>query len=518
MKKTRIIAFLLALLMTLPLLAACGGGGDEKPTKPSGSAILDDDDPLKEFSEDLDFGGEEVVISLSKFTSPQITSESFLFIQGPDKVTTDTVLNKIYDRNILIADSVGVEPIYVFTNLGWDKIMPDIQQKTMSPGKNTPDLYIDQVVGMLRAQMAGLLVNVLSESETSHINFEEGGWYNDYMKAFNFSSDEKQYLLAGDYFMDVIRFLNTMGCNLDLFTQLFYQQNGTDLLYKTVLEGNWTLDTLMEWSEIAHSDKTGTKPGENDEKDQLGLLALSLPGPGSYGWYPSVDVNLYSVDKDGSFYVPATNPRAVTAIDKMIKMAHQTNGALFDSKMDANGVRSIFINGTVLFTSGVLLCDLETDEFQNMEDDKCVIPYPKLEATDPYLTTTHDNARVGGILKTTQHYEALSAWLQAAALTSTDILNEYYNVSLKFKYGTNINTTKMLDIIYDSICAPYWITTTAITDINMPVQNSPLHFENTIKTVTNTFTSGYSAIANKGGLLESSLKDFMKTFNALSDK
>ena len=517
-KRIRILCLILALVMVLPMLFACGDGEEEETKKPTGPAISNKEDPLAEFAKDLDFGGEEIVINLSKYTNDQITTESLQFIQGPDKTTTDTVLNKIYNRNNHVSDSIGVEARYVYTNLAYNQIMPDIQQKVVTPGKDTPDLYIDQLYGISRAQMAGYLLNVLSEHETSHINFDEGGWYNDYMKAFNLHSDEKLYLLAGDYTMDVIRFLNLMSCNLSLFQELFYKDGGDDLLYDAVTDGEWSYDLLMEWSEVAYRDTPGTDPGP-DKNDQLGLFTSYHGGQGpiAMGWLPSANVSLFDVSAQGKFSVPATHERAFNVIEKLIKVLHHTTGVYVPQGTDADSAttdaRTAFVNGTSLFTTGVLLYMMETSEYQNMEDEKCVLPYPKYDPkTDDYYVTTHDCARVGGVLKVTQKFEETSAWLQAMALTSTDVLDEYYNAALKFKYGSNADTTKILDIIYDSICAPYWYAPINDASTNF---TSPLDSFTALGSETNNFTSNYASVK---GILQSNLEDYVSRFNALQDQ
>ncbi len=516
---TRILYLLLSLFMVILLMVACSPvGGDSKETQANGGTA-DTENPDDGLADLGSYDGQEIIISLSKFTSAQIVTESYQYIQGPDSMTSDSVLNKVFDRNADISNSLDINPRYVYTALSYQEIMPDIQQKVLAPGKNTPDFYVDQAWGLIRAQQSGFLKNVICDESKLDINSE--GWLTDYMKAFNFNSEEKLYLLAGDYTMDVIRFLHTIACNLTTFENSFTKSGGKQLLYDTVYQGQWTYDQLMTWCEVVFTDN-GKNTGIADVDDKLGLVTCNTGLP-VMGWVPSVNVVLYDIDESGHWSVHAKNDeRAIKVIDKLIDLMGSTQGVLFASGNDIGGdagVREVFINGNALFTSGVLLSDLETTEYQQMEDDKCLIPYPKIVESDEYYVTTHDGARVGGILINCEgkRFTAVTAWLQAMALSSKDILDEYYNVALKFKYGTDLGTTKMLDVIYENIRAPYWITAYSISEsisISWASADNPLGFWHNTTPVTssNIYVSKYAAIKSSLGR---ALSDFKTTFERL---
>ena len=151
-----------------------------------------------------------------------------------------------------------------------------------------------------------------------------------------------------------------------------------------------------------------------------------------------------------------------------------------------------------------------------MEDEKCLVPYPKLSDSERYYVTTHDNARVGGILKTTSKFESVSAWLQASSMASDKVLDEYYNVALKYKNGTDFGSTKMLDIVYDHICDPKWIVDTAILGVtNNSFTNDsqrPTHHKRATQDQTNTYTSAYQAAVSR---LKSALSSYQAIFDSL---
>ena len=335
------------------------------------------------------------------------------------------------------------------------------------------------------------------------------------MSAFNFGSSERLYLLAGDYFMDVLRFMNLMSCNLSLFQELFNKEGGTNLLYSSVRGGTWTYETLTEWCEAAFRDD-GTVKGKADPEDRLGLLSTHN-GPPIQGFLPSMNISMYEVKSNGSYAAYAgTDKRSLDAIQATKDLLFNTTGVFYslDASLSQPAMRATFVRGKALFMTGTLLCQLESEEFRSMQSDKCVLPYPKLYETDTrYYVSSHDNARVGAILVSSQKRSAVTAWLQAMALTSEAVREEYYEGALKFKYGADAGTTKLLDTTYDSICAPHWIHCDAIPDmVGITLEKHPTHADNVTASANNTYSSDYASCRD---VLIEALRLYMKEFNSL---
>ena len=512
-KKTvfaRLLTLLLVFASLVSCFAACGDDAEKENGNSGNKGNSAVTDKRLESIEALNLPESEITISLSKFTSTEIPNESWQYVQGPDRAGSDSVLNLVFERNENVENATHVMPSYVYTNLNWAGIAEDVRTHVMMPSAETPDLYIDQIYGMVRAQMEGNLMNVLSD-EKNHFDFGTDktsnyqGWYNAYMNGFNFASDEKMYMLAGDYFMDVIRMLNLTAVNLSNFEEYFYKGDsknpalgtGKDYLYNTVSNGDWTIEQMIEWSNVAYKDTNNNS--KKDKNDRLGVLVYD-GGPSAMSILPSNDVSLYDVSKDGQSYTVKQNQRAVNSINAWLSVFASKGAHLLKSTEAANGyadLATVFIDGDVLFAPGIQLHQLETIEVKSMEDQKCLIPYPKLNISDPYYVFTHDNARVGGILKTTSKFEAVSAYLQAASMTSDKILDEYYNVALKYKNGTDFGSTKMLDIVYDSICNPKFIVDSAILSVtnNTFTTNNqhPTYYTRVTTDKTNTYSSTYTA-------------------------
>ena len=524
-KRIRLLTLLLALCMLVPMLFACGGGGGEEDESLGGGTFIPDDDPLKPY-EELDFGNKQITISLSQFIGTEIPDRSEQYIKGPDRTGKNNVQNLIYERNRSVQRTIQVKPYYVYTNLNYHEIASDIQTHVLTPTAKSPDLYIDQVWGLLRAQMAGHLYNAYGENKTSHIDFgdqtqkTDNGWYNDYMKAFNFASDTKCYVLAGDYFMDVIRMLNLVGCNTTLFDQRLVKLGGKDALYEAVENGEWTVDKLVEWSEAAALDSNNN--GKADVNDAVIGTGLISGGASAMGILPACGVSMFKIEDGGKTVKAEPDSRAFNVITKWIdalknkgvfKMTSIPHGGTYTME----NLRDSFTSGKVLFATGIQLNSMETETFQNMEDYKCVLPFPKYESGDDYIVTTHDNARGGSILKCSSKFEEVTAWLQAMSVSSTEILNEYYNGALKFKESNDYGSARMMDIIYENISAPYYMLGSAVIGIqNLPINDADWPTDCSIITMatTNEYTSKYQAAQGPLGI---GLRDYRAKFDALKD-
>lgn len=524
-KSIRLLTLLLAFCMLVPMLFACGGGEEEEESS-EGGIVIPDDDPLKSY-EELDFGNKQITISLSQFIGAEIPDRSEHYIKGPDRTGKNNVQNEIYERNRRVQRTVQVKPYYVYTNLDYSEIASDIQTHVLTPTAKSPDLYIDQVWGLLRAQMAGHLYNAYGEGKTSHIDFgdktekTDKGWYNDYMKAFNFASDTKCYILAGDYFMDIIRMLNLVGCNTTLFDQRLVKIGGKDALYDAVENGEWTVDKMIEWSEAAALDSNNN--GKADANDTVIGTAVLSGGASAMGILPACGVSMFKIEDGGKTVKAEPDSRAFNVIGKWIDSFK--NKGVFIMKTPQSGgtynmenLRNFFTSGKTLFATGIQLNAMETETFQNMEDYKCVLPFPKYESGDDYIVTTHDNARGGSILKCSSKFEAVTAWLQAMSVSSTEILNEYYNGALKFKESNDYGSARMMDIIYENISAPYYMLDSAVINIqSLPIglEDWPTRYSIITDATTNEYTSKYQGVQGPLGI---GLRDYRAKFDALKDQ
>ena len=114
------------------------------------------------------------------------------------------------------------------------------------------------------------------------------------------------------------------------------------------------------------------------------------------------------------------------------------------------------MKGNFLFAQSVL-GELESDELRNVSFEKGLVPFPKYDRNrqEEYHTMVHDQTELGAILVTTTSFARTSAFMQYANEQSADVITEYYEFSLKFKYNEDASIRSMIDLVYDSIDVPF---------------------------------------------------------------
>ena len=115
-----------------------------------------------------------------------------------------------------------------------------------------------------------------------------------------------------------------------------------------------------------------------------------------------------------------------------------------------------FFNGNVLFAASVL-GELESTTMRDVTFTKGLVPFPKWDEQkqDDYHTMVHNQGEIGAILINASSFGKASAFMQAANEESQEVLHEYYEKGLKFKYSDDKNIRAMIDLVHDTIDNPF---------------------------------------------------------------
>lgn len=211
-------------------------------------------------------------------------------------------------------------------------------------------------------------------------------------------------------------------------------------IYKTVLDGDWTLDLLHSYIKDVASDLNSD--GKMDNEDFYGLIVDGTFGNVLYNssGYNNIDDN-YTLLLDSDL--------SVEIIDKVSNMFGSRDN-VFNDRMGEGTVVDIFKEGRSIFMDYTIL---GISNMRDMEDDFSIIPTPKYDETQSaYLTTCNtwlpsgvcvpkycsDPERTGLVTETMAYYSEL--YLTPAT----------YEVTLKGKVARDDNSSLMLDIIYEN--------------------------------------------------------------------
>ena len=476
-KYIRFLALALALVLSLGILASCnGGGGGNTQTGDRGEDGSWDD---------VDFGNKELKVMVSANEPNETTlGASVVYTKGPDVTSSDNVLKAVYERNREVANLLNINVKYETNNLSYSGVLEDIEK--LVQGTNSPDIYVNDIYGILRAMFNGYLQNLLNFGKNpdgtdvqNFFDFTYDGWYADYMKGATLDAT-KQYIMAGDYFIDLVRFAWCIFVNVTEFDATFSElqdwQNYDYTARRIDFAGEWTYDDLITLSGKAHIDSANK--GVTDLDDQrIGFLLNSVidrvaifgSGLSCIEWH-NADGSLASQGYGTPVIVGAegmgTNPATLNMLTDVVteyKKLYRGAGVLPTATLaTSNAVKEAtdqFINGKAIF-AGIILGEMESPTMREVKFTRGVLPFPKYnESQEKFLTIVHDQAEVGAILVTAKSPTMASAYMQALNEKSHKVLTEYYENSLKVKYNTAGDSEGgvrlMIDKIYETIDSPF---------------------------------------------------------------
>jgi hypothetical protein len=429
-----ILAIIFAILSFAGILAGCsensGSDAQQTDTQSQNGEVTGEPDIL----DGLDFNGSVINIQMS---ATDISSDDLMI--GSGEQTGDVVNDAVYDRNMAVEEGLNVVMNYIETNYNWSDVAGEAEKLVMA-GDSTYHFIVNDQLGLSTASVNHYLVNAY---DAAYFDFDSDGWWVDYMKDLSLSND-KLYLLVGDYFIDVLNHSHVLLYNRRIFTDLYQD---ADMIYKQVADGKWIYDTFNAYITEAYQDINGD--GAKDADDIYGMIIGGIGGstfPFTYG----SDAQFVTRDENGTPTLTMNNERTLLLYDK-IYAAFYNEGTRTTYGENGPDLHSKFMSGGALFISGTGFGDFEI--FRQMDDDIGLIPYPKLDETQKtYNTVIHDTAEVGAILITCPDVDMTSAVIQSLCKeTYRTVLPAYYETALKIKYVRDNYTSQMIDLVHDGI-------------------------------------------------------------------
>ena len=451
MKATKIVSLLLVLVMLLGALASCGGGSD---------VVNNGGERGEDGSWDgVDFEGQVVKMALSV---NQYVECSFpaadIYTRGPDQAGSNEVAKEVLKRNAAAEEDLGITINYTEKDLTYDKILEDVRGIVQTSAKNSPDVYNNDLYGLGRAMVDGLLWNVKDPGDdvVNYFNFEADGFYTEFMKGCTFDQN-KYYVFAGDYFIDMIRMAWVVYVNVELYEQNVKKMptwgETLDSFYDYIADGFWDLDAIADISRRVFTDGAGGTAGVTEIDDRIVGLATNsvmnrIISAGS-------QITVYYQDKTDGY-----KPKVMQSIDVYQKVSNKYVGML-DSQgvwYDALVVDSTnrFLQGNFLFAYS-RLGEMESAGLRDFSMAKSLVPMPKwdIDEQDDYHTVVHDQVEIGCILNTANAYSAASALMQYLNEESDKVVEAYYEKGLKYKYNDDANAREMMDLVRDTTDSPF---------------------------------------------------------------
>jgi len=418
----RKLSALLALLMLVPLAAACASDGSGQTdtttadnagtttavTEPELTSAVPKDVDLDGFEVTIFHSGDDVLKPEEEMDSGDIVHSAIL------EMRTNLSEKLNIDLNIMPVMDQGFK----------DKIQTDVLA-----GSTDYDLIIGYSYDIATYVTEGYYHNLLN---LEYANYDADWWAGDWMNEAAVG-DDARYMAVGDIVLSKIQQQSCVYFNKGVYADYFEDPNE---MYTLVDEGEWVLDKFTSMSQDIYSDLNGNSEKDIDDRYAMILHTVNLTDHLAY----DTGFRATRRDADGVPYLDVVNEKNVAFVEKLYDLFYNNNGTFVVSVSEAANANNVvvpnkFSNNELLFALGWLTT---SSKLRDMEGDFGIIPFPKYdEQQDNYIALCHDSTRAVVIPITVSDEDAdkVSAVMEEMAFLGwRDVTPTYYEVALKVKY------------------------------------------------------------------------------------
>lgn len=443
----RLWIVLLAAMLCASSFAGCASEtgtettADTTSTNDTTAAETEEIDPFADF----DYGGQSFRTYTSTNNATVSLKSSNFLIEGPEEMTGEAASDAAYERNRTVEELLNISLKFTQVELGYADVQNDVRTYIMA-GSDDYELIINDLYGLTALTVEGMFH---SADDGEYFDFTQPYWFGDFMQDIAFKKGDT-FMMAGDFIIDTLRTAHCLVYNKDMYTDLFGDGDG---LYDIVLEGNWTMDKMIELVNAAYVDSDGN--GTKNIGDKLGFAVLQDWGP-FIPFSISLGVEYMGRDDEGYPTLTMNNERTMLMCDKVYKLWNsQGIGALSIFNDKGQDVLDQFTSGNVLIIGYQQLGSLESDSLRASEHEIGIVPYPKLdEQQENYVTSAHDTSEIG-LMPVTMPADRLSFASAVIEVLSREsaktVVPAYYESALKIKYTRDEVSAQMIDLIHDGL-------------------------------------------------------------------
>lgn len=448
MMKTRLTAIILAALMLMMTVSACGtkqpSAADTDPaatttaatdaavTEVTTDANLDANGYWKDdLAADLDLGGEEITILYDDSSYAQ----EFI----AEELSGDLINDAIHNRNLAVSDRLHVTLNFVGSD-GRNETAAFIASvnSDVSSGAGEYDLIgtYSQIPGSLA--MSGSLVDLMT---LDHLNFDQPWWPQTlYEQA---SIQDHLYLCTGDISTNLLWMMQVVFFNKDLIARYDLEDP-----YTLIDDMKWTVDKMIEMTTGIYEDLNGN--GVADEADHYGMVLYTQALDANFA-----SAGLVCVDKDenGFFRVSPkmTSEKTVDLLTKFCEWVHDSGNVVWSK---STSVRKVMHEGRSLFIEDRAF--VAKDHLVNQDAfEYGILPAPAYdEEQEGYITNVGYPHNIYCISSGISHEQAnkAAAVLECMASESyRQVTPALFETTMKVKYAADEKTSEVYDMIKTNI-------------------------------------------------------------------
>ena len=439
----KLLCVLLAALMLVGTLASCGTSNENTDTTAAGDVTTNLEEETRETLDipSTRYDGTEICF-LTRDESEWSTLEIFAESQTSE---SDNISNAVFERNDRILQNYGV----TITEL---KKKTTEHHGSLSNEVSAPtgDFHavITNTSGSASFASNGFLWNLNSE-EIEYLDFTKPWWDNN--MAEGMSIDDRLYFATGD----LLTSDNDATFVIMFNKQLVKDYNIPDL-YALVENGQWTMEELYKYEQLAVQDNNGDGKLDYDTD----ICGLAYTGDVPYCLVFGGGVTLCSKDED-DIPVYSLDVQRADDIADMGKLIFSKDYTIdLNAVVNAGGITmydagvKTFGEGHALFMGEVMQC---VTRMRGCDVDFGILPYPKFNVQQAnYASMMHLTASCVSIPKSVsgETLAIVTSMIEAMAYHAVDTLTvQYYEINLKTKGAKDEQSGPMMDMILSNrIC------------------------------------------------------------------
>jgi len=477
------------------ILSSCGTGeetSDDSNSKavgddPYGRTLIDDDIP-----DTLKFDGETVTILIRKSSNLLYGIE--FGSEESDGTPLNTVLN---ERNDAVEQQLGI------------KIKTLVQET--DNGKYAPTNFNDKVRNAIAAGSTNFDIiasnayygvslandkSYLNLAKVPNINLTKPWWNQDFVNEMTINGNI--YCAIGDASFSSIGNTYATFFNKSLVEQKYPGVN----LYKTVKNGDWTIDYLKELVKDTYTDN-GDGIRNNEDYYGIGMETAATPLD---ALFMSCNLTVTTKDSEGMPQLSMYNEKTTTFFSKMYDMIHNTSGVLAGEYTPESN--NLMLKKFQEQQSVFLINSLYgAEKLRDVQFDYGILPMPKMDTDQTeYYTGTTDYYSLLSIpsCMDESRLPLIGATLELLAANSyRKVTPAYFEVIMKDKYLMTDENVEMYNLLLENVRYNFGVVNSiSLADIQHLVRD-------VLQKDAGNFTSAY---AEKENAAQSALDELLSFY------
>ena len=434
------------LIIILPLWS-CGGNapsgaeiGENSRTAaedPGNTAASVEEKILPELP-DRDFGGYEFeyfVWDVSEWHGNDAQHHRDLYSEGE---TGEIINDAVFRRNIKAEEQYNIKFKQSFAVVSQYE---NQVRRAISADAADFDVLLYQMASMGNLAGNGYLRNIY---DLQYTDFAKPWWEKNSIKDLSIN-----YKLFG--INSAITLVDKMGAQALVFNKDILRDYSLDDPYKMALDGTWTIDKFGAMAREVSQDLNGD--GTMGMEDLWGLFFIrdSMSSFSNGG-----EAFVARKNSDDHIILTFESERQYSVYEKIFDVFFDKKSA-FNFLRDAGlewqtATNNMFQNSQALF---MWVRMRECEALRSMETSFGILPMPKYDeqqsryysSINPYTST------IIGVPVSNTELERTGIILETLAAESLyTVQPAYYDITLQTKIARDIESEKMLDIIYDNVC------------------------------------------------------------------